>query len=843
MNSSTLKHPVMISQVPLPLQVCYIVPIDAPAPMLTAIFEECHGRWGGRDSLLMPMLPDGTIDECYWSWARVLDPDVVYSYIALDVPLLERIDHDLMPGVIITHPHVVDPGDFRPRHDHEATGLPTLSLLPMIANTDRLGPPRPYTLLSAFPAWDREPFITDTFGLNPYGPGWVQAETVRKYVKTLALGSQTAAQRGHVADTEVADPTALLRAISDGTYLAITMAQLSGWGYEELSYEIASPWQTFNIIVGDTSLDRLAFWNSRIGVDDYQRRNIVAVRIDERHLDDPNFIDAFTLFVARWNTSTSQNGPSWAAIRSSSVPDDRFQALREMLARVNVHAIIEHFTDANACAPDGAQKRGFVRPGIDQRYAESKVPLIPLQPRHLARFGPMSSWLSKGSWVVRLTLKREKDEEIYSSVPTMPVPRRWQAVRSLVRSSLAKAAIGGDLRLVVSGEQPHVLSFTDDAAFVAELFLPHHCLTTTDPRNAIPARAAMLPQTSSAGRHLRGLLNKLGSIHSAYDVLEDQFWKAVLLEMAVPREVFDDTKRSTLAARLEAVIRRDGPAALGDTADFENLAETLARIAPDLKTPVAQRNYEWFVKMYRETDACKRKRDVALTPEEVERQIQQEVEEQLRWRCAERVLIQGHDWKCPRCLHRNWATVASLRPVLTCDVCLREQAVPAHFMWDFLLDGYVARGLRERGLRGLVWVLGYLSSSARNSFMFSPPLDLISGDQLVTDADIACVVDDKFIIAEVKESVRNINEGLADSLVCIARIVRPDVVILACSDPTAFATVTRLAAQMHDELRDVGVSAMPLVRSEHDADLPAIMVGKGFWRNVQAPAPAATEPR
>jgi hypothetical protein len=100
------------------------------------------------------------------------------------------------------------------------------------------------------------------------------------------------------------------------------------------------------------------------------------------------------------------------------------------------------------------------------------------------------------------------------------------------------------------------------------------------------------------------------------------------------------------------------------------------------------------------------------------------------------------------------------------------------------------------------------------------PLDLISGDQLVTDADIACVVDDKFIIAEVKESVRNINEGLADSLVCIARIVRPDVVILACSDPTAFATVTRLAAQMHDELRDVGVSAMPLVRSEHDADLP-----------------------
>jgi hypothetical protein len=238
--------------------------------------------------------------------------------------------------------------------------------------------------------------------------------------------------------------------------------------------------------------------------------------------------------------------------------------------------------------------------------------------------------------------------------------------------------------------------------------------------------------------------------------------------------------------------------------------------------------------MYREMDERKRQRDPALTSDEVERQIHQEVEAQLRCRSAEGVLIQGYDWKCPRCLHRNWVTIAGLGPMLACEVCLREDALPASFTWDFRLDGYVARGLRERGLRGLVWALGYLSGSARNSFMFSPPLNLIGRDQLLGDADIACVIDDRFVIGEVKESARNINEGLADRLVTIARTVRPDVVILACYDPTALATVARLAARMNDELRGVGVRATPLVRNEQDVGIPATIVGKGFWMNAQA---------
>lgn len=813
MNPTTLKYPVTLSEAAVPIQVCYIVQVDAPSEMLTAIFDECHNRWGGRDTLIMPVT-DGQIDEKYWAWARALDPDVVYSYVDLDIPTLERVDRDLMPSVVTIHRSVMDPPDPRPRHEVEA--LPALSLLPMLANTERIGPPRRLALVSAFMEWSRDVFVTDSFGLNPYGPGWAQAESVRKHAATLALGSQQKAQRGHVADEEIGDPTALLRAMCNAQYTVLTMAQLSGTGYENVFYDRKSSWRMFNIIVGDTNVDRLAFWNSRIGVDDYQRRNIVAVRLCERHLDDEEFVSALVLFVSRWNTSTSQSGPSFAAVRSSSIQTERLQPIADALHRMNVQTTVEHFQSVSDCTPDRVDKPGFIRQGLDQRFTESEVRLMPAQPIHLSRTGPASGWWSNGGWTVQIVLKRESSSGLGSSIRKVQIPRRWQAVRTVTGGAIAKATLAGDLRVIAPGDQkPQALSFTDDdAEFVARLFVPNHYLWRSDPRAVrLPKPAAIYPQISSAGRHLAGFLKKLRGLRAAYEVLGSEFWKAVLNEMAVPREVFDNVKRAELAARLEKPIRRDGPTVLAAKDDFERLADVVARIIPDLKAPVAMKPYEWFVETYRGTEECTHLRDPALTAEENERQLHREVEQQLRLRCFEGVLAQGYAWKCPRCLHQNWSTVGALSGTVTCEVCDHQEAIQAHFSWNFMLDGYVAVALRERGLRGLVWALGDLSWTSRDSFMFSPPLDLFCEGVLLTDSDIACVVDGKFFIGEVKESDRKISDRLGDRLIEVALAVRPDVVVLACLDAAGLPAVTKQTDRIREGVKDLFIEVRPMVPS------------------------------
>jgi hypothetical protein len=82
------------------------------------------------------------------------------------------------------------------------------------------------------------------------------------------------------------------------------------------------------------------------------------------------------------------------------------------------------------------------------------------------------------------------------------------------------------------------------------MFIPYHYLTTTDPRNALPKTRGH----SSPGIECRPTssrpVEKLGTIRNAFDTLEDEFWKSVFRDMAIPREAFDDEKRAELAARL-----------------------------------------------------------------------------------------------------------------------------------------------------------------------------------------------------------------------------------------------------------------------------------------------------
>ncbi len=433
-----LKHPVTLSQVAVPILVCYVVSIDAPSNIVTAILEECHGRWGGRDSLIIPMNADGSIDECYWDWARDIDPDVVYSYVELNVPTLERIQRDLMPSVVTIHRLPDDP---RVRHELEAEGVSALSLLPMLAATYRLGQLGPMKLVSAFREWPRDPFITDSFGLNPYGPEFATAGLVRKYVETLALGSQEIAPPGHVADISVANTISLLENMSQQPYGVYTMAQLSGMGYENVHFLRASVWKWFNIIVGDTTLDRIAFWNGRVGAEGHQRKHVTAIRVPEAHLDNPQFMSVLATFVSRWNSF--QDGQAFASVRSSSVVPERLRPFAEALAPLNVIATVEMFSDATACSADPRERNGVVTGSVDERFTESKAALVPNVPRHLRDYGPMDPWLSHGAWTIQVALKRQTGAFFGATVPPMPIPRRLQAVRSITEGSTAKVTRSG----------------------------------------------------------------------------------------------------------------------------------------------------------------------------------------------------------------------------------------------------------------------------------------------------------------------------------------------------------------------------------------------------------------
>ena len=81
-----------------PIRVAFLVEECAhSALVLDGIFADCHSRWGGRYSLVVPC-KDGAVCERYWPWLDVFDPDIVYSYVKLPPEAVLDIHERLAPS-------------------------------------------------------------------------------------------------------------------------------------------------------------------------------------------------------------------------------------------------------------------------------------------------------------------------------------------------------------------------------------------------------------------------------------------------------------------------------------------------------------------------------------------------------------------------------------------------------------------------------------------------------------------------------------------------------------------------------------------------------------------------
>ena len=66
-----------VGATPRALRIAYVLEdgVDAHG-WLDAIFADCFGRDGGRQSLIVPLV-NGAISEPFQAWLRLLDPDIV----------------------------------------------------------------------------------------------------------------------------------------------------------------------------------------------------------------------------------------------------------------------------------------------------------------------------------------------------------------------------------------------------------------------------------------------------------------------------------------------------------------------------------------------------------------------------------------------------------------------------------------------------------------------------------------------------------------------------------------------------------------------------------------------
>jgi hypothetical protein len=100
----------------------------------------------------------------------------------------------------------------------------------------------------------------------------------------------------------------------------------------------------------------------------------------------------------------------------------------------------------------------------------------------------------------------------------------------------------------------------------------------------------------------------------------------------------------------------------------------------------------------------------------------------------------------------------------------------------YKLNSIIENGVRSKGVIPVVLALGSLFREARHYFDFLPPVDIYKKNVHLTDLDICCVVDGKFIIGEVKAQQDGFHPSDFQKISDLAKEIHPDKVVFSSLD-------------------------------------------------------------
>ena len=357
-----------------PVRVAFLVEEHADyAVMLDAIFADCHSRWGGRFNLVIPC-ENGEPISGYEKWLYAYDPDVVYSYIDLSEQQIERFHETYFPSFLVRH-HLLGHGDersrraFRPRLPIDV--LTSLSVIGMIGRSRPLDHQSVKLVVDRAFGVDTNRFLEDSFGsfADAFGRSpfpralWDVARAV-----TVAPPEIVNPRHGFTDEDEtVPTVTDLLAKMTDQNL--VTFSQLSAATVPRRELPESKWSQAFSIVVGDSFIDRVTYWNARSLYPVWLDDDLVSVRIPASQLDDIEFLNTLAGFINRINHVSGYGGSSQpsATVRSNEIDTDVLGAVRDKMQKIDKWSrySVEKILDVGDCAPDGKdwERSSYLRSG------------------------------------------------------------------------------------------------------------------------------------------------------------------------------------------------------------------------------------------------------------------------------------------------------------------------------------------------------------------------------------------------------------------------------------------------------------------------------------------------
>lgn len=886
------------------IRIAYLIE-DGPNAQeaLDAIFAYGYATYGGRFSLIVPCV-GGAISRDYQRYLSAFDPDVVYSYIAVTQELESSIHESIYPSYLVQHEIRGREGpltirEFRPQLPFEL--LSSGSTLPVVcAPRFGIGATRPL-LVDEWHSAPDDRVLRDNFGTRVNSEArWAQSRPDDQLAKPFYF-LPASARRGNRQDPDPTDECfesveALLGRM--GARGVLTLAQLSGVETRRKVFESRSWSEAFHIFVGDSFVDRIAFWNSRHLYPAWLDGSLVALRFPLIALEAPTFRTALIRMLrTHSNVRSTGGGPASIQVVSGSLPIGELERVRDLMRAEDKFSpyAARAISSLDECVPSeqttdrafelegGLYPVGAGTPWQEMPRSDDGFSVPACAPRHLEAVTTDYRFLRNGFWAVDCDIERSNNLSPYSNVvDRWRLPRRIRiadAFAKMQRSNdnhgllylVPRATSAGLLGVYGSYGRSHftVTEPSDEDAIRTGLvagkrWVPPRMGDRERPR---PEEIAYYASVSDNGRYLIGCLEQFGGFRETCNFLLHPFWRRRFDELggavaaeeqsveAVAAKIRKNTARaggldlatestrrwiaevSLKAAREEADVYRflsfgDLKTRFSDYLKEVDAAEATVRVRAtkakaveadsgearsasteppnallaidEPEEPVPAGAALVGTAPADATPAAAVVAEADVGDDEYERDRAQSLVGSLQYLSLRKVMNQGYEWTCRRCLHRNWVGIANLSHLLVCGVCDRKEPPPVDRDWHFRLNEFVQRALRDHGVLPLVWCLHSLQDRKHNEpFVYLGPTRLFytraSYDRREPDAEIDLLVmsGTELVMVECKSSDRGIDVA---QLANVAKRVRPNRLVLAVmAQRTAAlaATVERLKEAMN----------------------------------------------
>ncbi len=540
------------------------------------------------------------------------------------------------------------------------------------------------------------------------------------------------------------------------------------------------------MVIGDEFEDRLSCWNAGLLFQASAESNQVykTLRAPKSILGDAFNRLSIAKFLKKFNSLGSNNGPAKIYVRSSSVSADNLEEFISILKKVTQSNIeFERINSLDDCTPmiTSLVSSETINRKVETKSNKESVSIEIPKPFQLEYCVGSHPIFSTGKWFVDLSIDRINDNNKFANCrDKWLLPIKANLSDLFIKEFDSRILKNGEISFLISSNKKfsEISNPNDDLIFRYIICgVPKFSFFDSRRDEIAPYQDCQL---SDKGKYLQQVLGLFGGLSNFIDnMMSKRFWRNQVDNLAT----FTVTDRDSIIKKLK---RRMGEISkLKDDQYWENLCDCTIKIAKYVKAPKNKIRFD-DLKKHRHAELEKA---IELYPnlqkqkEDIIDNCLKELDETFKFLLEINIFYRGHEWSCKHCSHSNWANVSSLDEKVICAVCKMYHQLPLDFHFEFRLNEFFATCVREHDTVSVGWALSNLRSSAKKSFIYTPPLTLYenlsgNGGSPDNELDVLCIVDGELILAEVKNSLDKVRPKDRDNLVKLAIKLKVDKVMI-----------------------------------------------------------------